>query len=83
MSYLTALRNERPVSLLLAGSAPLANICAKYAKQLGIPADILSEDNREQAYLLGLRTLYCIHAGADSLVSRDALPLPESEYLKE
>ena len=83
MSYLTALRNERPVSLLLAGSAPLARICAKYSKQLGIPADILSEDNREQAYLLGLRTLYRVYASADSLVSRGAPPLPESEYLKE
>ncbi len=83
MSYLTALRNERPVSLLLAGSAPLAGICAKYAKQLGIPADILSEDNSEQAYLLGLRTLYRIHAGVDSLVSRGAQPLPKSENLKE
>jgi len=83
MTYLTALRNERPVSLLLAGSAPLARICAKYARQLGIPADILSEDNCEQAYLLGLRTLYRVYAGADSLVSRGAPPLPESEYLKE
>ncbi len=83
MSYLTALRNERPVSLLLAGSPPLAKICAKYARQLGIPADILSEDNREQAYLLGLRTLYRVYAGADSLVSSGAPPLPKSESLKE
>jgi 2-dehydro-3-deoxygalactonokinase len=79
MSYLTALRNERPVSLLLVGSAPLAEICAKYAKQLGIPADILSENNREQAYLLGLRSLYRVYAGADSLASRGAPPLPEYE----
>jgi 2-dehydro-3-deoxygalactonokinase len=65
MSHLAALRNERAGRLLLAGAAPLAKICAKYAGQLGIPADILSEENREQAYLLGLRTLYRIYVGAE------------------
>jgi 2-dehydro-3-deoxygalactonokinase len=66
MSYLAALRNERPIRLLLAGFAPLAKVCAKYAGQLGIPADVLSEDNREQAYLLGLRMLHYVYAGAQS-----------------
>jgi 2-dehydro-3-deoxygalactonokinase len=61
MSCLTALWKEQHVRLIVAGPPPLVKTCAKHAKQLGIPADILSEDARERAYLLGLRTLYNAH----------------------
>jgi 2-dehydro-3-deoxygalactonokinase len=83
MPYLAGLRKERPIKLLVAGPAALANICSSQAKLHGIRADVLSEENREQAYLLGLRTLYRVYAGDENAVVRGALTLPEFEPLKE
>ncbi len=61
MDHLAALRGEQSGRLLIAGSAPVAETCAKLAERLGMAADILSQGDREEAYLLGLRMLHHAH----------------------
>jgi 2-dehydro-3-deoxygalactonokinase len=51
-------KDDRRERLLIAGPAPLAAICRLYAERAGVPATVLAEEDREQAYLLGLRCLY-------------------------
>jgi 2-dehydro-3-deoxygalactonokinase len=54
-------KDRRHERLLVTGAAPLAGICRLYAERSGIPATVLVEEDREQAYLLGLRCLYRSH----------------------